>query len=70
MNTNEKLDEIVQTAMASQLRGTTDTQAVKFASIDEYKQVTGKRFRMTKEQITRGISREDAFQEFLKTEGK
>lgn len=36
-----------------------------YASIEEYSNATGKRFRMTKEQKERGLSREDAFMEFL-----
>ena len=34
-------------------------------ALNEYKQKTGKRFRMTKEQKQRGLSREEAFEEFL-----
>ena len=34
-----------------------------FESIEDYKQKTGKRFRMTKEQKQRGLEREDAFTE-------
>tara|TARA_R100000458_G_C8252259_1_gene228965 strand:+ start:1080 stop:1295 length:216 start_codon:yes stop_codon:yes gene_type:complete len=34
-------------------------------SLEEYKEKTGKRFRMTKEQKSRGLSREEAFKEFL-----
>ena len=34
-----------------------------FESIDDYKQRTGKRFRMTKDQKQRGLSRDEAFNE-------
>lgn len=36
-----------------------------FSTIEEYKALTGKRYRMKREQVVRGISREEAFQEFL-----
>jgi len=39
-------------------------QGLKWASIEEYKSETGKRFRMTKEQKARDISRDAAFIEF------
>ena len=67
---NEKLEQIVNDAMARQLRGgdSTETQ-MRYESIDQYSQVTGKRFRMTKEQKARNISREDAFLEFLRKLG-
>ena len=32
---------------------------------ESYKEKTGKRFRMTKDQKTRGLSREQAFKEFI-----
>lgn len=67
---NEKLEQIVNDAMARQLRGgdSNETQ-MRYESIDQYSQVTGKRFRMTKEQKARNISREDAFLEFLRKLG-
>jgi len=36
-------------------------------TIEEYTKVTGKRFRMTKNQKESGLSRQDAFQEFINT---
>jgi len=36
-----------------------------YKSIEDYTAKTGKRFRMTKDQKTRNISREQAFEEFL-----
>jgi len=63
---NEKLEQIVNDAMARQLRAQDEpvTQPL-FESIEQYQATSGKRFRMTKDQISRGISREDAFQEFV-----
>ena len=37
----------------------------RWASIEAYKEATGKRFRMTKDQKSRKLSREDAFKEFI-----
>ena len=38
-----------------------------YESIEDYTSKTGKRFRMTKEQKSRGLSRDEAFVEFLRT---
>jgi len=64
MENYEKLQKIVADAMKNQLKGETKP-VVKYSSIDEYKRVTGKRFRVTREQRDRGISREQAFIEFI-----
>jgi hypothetical protein len=63
---NEKLEQIVNDAMARQLRAKDEpvTQPL-FESIEQYQATSGKRFRMTKEQVARGIGREVAFQEFV-----
>lgn len=64
MDNYEKLQKIVTDAMKNQLK--TDVRpSAKYSSIDEYKRVTGKRFRMTREQTERKISREEAFKEFI-----
>jgi hypothetical protein len=39
-----------------------------YESIDDYTQKTGKRFRMTKEQKLRGLTRDTAFKEFIESE--
>jgi|15BtaG_2_1085339.scaffolds.fasta_scaffold01555_8 hypothetical protein len=41
-------------------------EATIYESIEDYTQRTGKRFRMTKDQRLRNLSREDAFNEFTK----
>jgi hypothetical protein len=41
------------------------TTSPAYKSIEDYTAKTGKRFRMTKDQKTRNISREQAFEEFL-----
>jgi len=65
--TNDKLEQIVNDAMTRQLRGDSKPQHALYESIEHYTQLTGKRFRMTKDQKNRNISREEAFQEFLRT---
>lgn len=63
---NEKLEQIVNDAMARQLRAKDEPASQPlFESIEQYQTTSGKRFRMTKDQISRGISREDAFKEFV-----
>ena len=63
---NQKLEQIVNDAMARQLRAKNEpvTQPL-FESIEQYQTTSGKRFRMTKDQVDRKISREEAFQEFV-----
>ena len=43
---------------------TTGQNALPFSTIEEYKSVTGKRFRMTPEQMSRNLTRDQAFAEF------
>ena len=63
---NDKLETIVNDAMARQLRGDVRPQGALYESIADYTKLTGKRFRMTKDQKSRNLSREEAFQEFVK----
>ena len=65
-NVNDKLEQIVNDAMTRQLRGDSKPQEALYESIDQYTKLTGKRFRMTKDQKNRNLSREEAFQEFVK----
>ena len=65
-NVNDKLEQIVNDAMTRQLRGDSKTQTSMYESIEQYSKMTGKRFRMTKDQKARNVSREEAFQEFLR----
>jgi hypothetical protein len=63
---NEKLEQIVDNYMTRQLRAKDEPAAQPlFESIEQYQESSGKRFRMTKDQVSRGISRETAFQEFV-----
>jgi hypothetical protein len=66
MNTdNEAKIDIVATPGSLQFVLTDVDESVQYESIDEYKQRTGKRFRMLKEQKERGLTREQAFAEFI-----
>lgn len=63
---NQKLEQIVNDAMARQLRAKDEPVSQPlFESIEQYQTTSGKRFRMTKDQVDRKISREEAFQEFV-----
>lgn len=68
---NDKIEAMVNDAMSRQLRGATPevTDPV-WESIEHYTKDTGKRFRMTKDQKARNISRQEAFQEFLRNGAK
>jgi hypothetical protein len=61
----KSMDNITQT-QTNNTQDNTQSKAV-YQSIQEYTAATGKRFRMTKEQTQRNISREEAFREFIKT---
>ena len=41
------------------------SESTTYTSAEDYKEKTGKRFRMTKDQKQRGLNREEAFLEFL-----
>lgn len=59
---NQKIEEIVKTALQTNLANPGVRQ---YANIEEYTRATGKRFRMTKAQKVAGVSREQAFEEFV-----
>lgn len=61
-NITDQIQEIVKTAMENHL---SNTEGLPFLNPDDYRAKTGKRFRMTPDQKARGITREEAFQEFL-----
>jgi len=69
----ETLEELIDTAFGrafskkGKRAAPAQTQDAKYQSIQEYTEQTGKRFRSTKDQKERGLSREDAFQEFVQT---
>ena len=61
---NDKLEQIVNDAMGRQLRGDKKEPSNEYKDIKQYTELTGKRFRMTKEQKARNLTREQAFSEF------
>jgi len=60
----DKLTSMIQDAMRKQLSNRNDVNSP-FIDIEDYKKKTGKRFRMTKAQRDAGLTREQAFQEFM-----
>lgn len=65
MNTDisDKLNELVSDSIKSNLQ----SENLPFLDPEDYRKKTGKRFRMSKAQIESGITREQAFREFLET---
>jgi|TARA_S200002703_G_scaffold71705_1_gene62163 hypothetical protein len=64
MNIEERLTSMIQEALRKQLSNSNDINAP-FIDIEDYKKKTGKRFRITKAQRDAGLTREQAFQEFM-----
>lgn len=58
----EQVKELVNTTLQANLNGNSNYP---YLSIEDYKQKTGKRFRLTREQKQSGITREQAFQQFM-----
>jgi hypothetical protein len=63
-NIEDRLKDLVSEAMRKELANRDDVNAP-FIDIEDYKKKTGKRFRMTKDQRDAGLSREQAFQQFM-----
>jgi len=64
MNIEDRLTKVIDEALRKQLSNSNDINAP-FLNIEDYKKKTGKRFRMTKAQRESGLTREQAFQEFM-----
>jgi hypothetical protein len=60
----DRLTSLIDETLKRQLSSSNDINAP-FIDIDDYKKKTGKRFRMTKAQRDSGLTREQAFQEFM-----
>ena len=60
----DRLTSLIDETLRKQLSSSNDINAP-FIDIDDYKKKTGKRFRMTKAQRDSGLTREQAFQEFM-----
>ena len=66
----KRLDDMISSIFSSSLKEepTEEPKADDTPqTIEEYTRLTGKRFRMTKNQKESGLSRQDAFQEFITT---
>ena len=68
----KRLDDLISSIFSSSLKGGENVEEEAAPdttpqTIEEYTQITGKRFRMTKQQKESGTSRQDAFQEFITT---
>ena len=64
MNLEDRLTDLINETLKKQLSSSNDINAP-FIDIEDYKKKTGKRFRMTKAQRDSGLTREQAFQEFM-----
>ena len=64
-NIQEKLDAIIDDAVSRHLKNSSLKGNLGYSSIEEYRRVTGKKFRRTRDQMKRNISPEEAFNEFL-----
>jgi len=60
----KKLDDMISSIFSSSFKEKEETYEGP-RSIQEYTQSTGKRFRVTKDQKERGLSREEAFKESM-----
>ena len=63
------IDEAFSKVFTEKQEGSTATPS-KYSSIEEYTGQTGKRFRMSKDQKERGLTREEAFAELHLNEEK
>ena len=64
MGIEDRLTVVIDKALKRQLSNSNDINAP-FMDIEDYKKKTGKRFRITKAQRDAGLTREQAFQEFM-----
>ena len=68
----KRLDDMISSIFSSSLKGEKveepqEEEVDAPQTIEEYTQSTGKRFRMTKNQKESGLSRQEAFEEFITT---
>jgi len=64
MDLADQITDLVKRAMKSHLNDSSFS-GLPFLNPEDYKAKTGKRFRMSPDQKNRGITREQAFQEFV-----
>ena len=68
----KRLDAMISSIFSSSLKGEEveepqEEEATSPQSIEEYTELTGKRFRMTKTQKDSGLTRQEAFEDFINT---
>ena len=61
----DRIEELIKKAMKENLSQNSSNWP--FLNIEDFRKKTGKRFRMTRAQIESGITREQAFQEFMES---
>lgn len=61
----EQISDLIKGNLSDALKGEV-VQTGQYATPEEYLRGTGKRFRMTRDQVQRGINRAEAFAEFMK----
>lgn len=62
----DRLTDIVSEALKRELSNSNSINSP-FLDVEDYKKKTGKRFRRTREQIESGLTKEQAFQQFMET---
>lgn len=63
-NLPEKIEDLVRSATLENLSGSKEGN-YPFLNAEDYKTKTGHRFRMTREQKNSGLTREQAFEQFM-----
>lgn len=63
-NLANRLSSIIENAIKAELYDSCDS-SYPFLNVEDYIRKTGKRFRMTKSQKDSGMTREQAFREFM-----
>lgn len=64
VNIEDQLTDLVREALKKEFEAKHDINAP-FLDIEDYTAKTGKRFRITRSQKEKGLTREQAFQEFM-----
>jgi len=69
-NTLSKIIDDAFSKVFNEKKESSSSESLKYSNIEEYTEQTGKRFRMTKDQKERGLTREEAFTELHLNEEK
>jgi hypothetical protein len=62
----DRLTDIVSEALRRELSNSNSINSP-FLDVEDYKKKTGRRFRRTREQIESGLTKEQAFQQYMET---